>query len=294
MSSKLPGLGKSGKPRRPRPSALRAGGQPSTDGFWDRPQLLNLVADLLLLFGGVALGYAIIVSATRLPFFPLRQVVVTNALEQVTPTQIEDASRSSLAGNFFTVNLDDVRGSFEKLPWVRKASVRRLWPDGVELTIEEHVAVARWQNRAGEARLVNDHGEVFAAALSKGQGALPLFGGPEGSAPQMLERYREFAEVLAPLGRVPRVVALSPRQAWQLRLDDGLTLELGRDQQNSPLHERLQRFAGTYGQARARIKTTIAAIDMRYPNGFALRPGRGEALRGSNSDATSGMSKGNT
>lgn len=293
---KLPGLGKSGKPRRQRPSA-RPAGQPAADGFWDRPQLLNLVADLLLLFGSVALGYALIVSATRLPFFPLHQVVVLSALEQVTPTQVEYASRSSLAGNFFTINLDNVRGAFEKLPWVRKASVRRLWPDGIELTIEEHVAVARWQNSAGEARLVNDHGEVFAAALPdrpNGQSALPLFGGPEGSAPQMLERYHEFAEVLAPLGRVPRAVALSPRQAWQLRLDDGLTLELGRDQLNSPLHERLQRFVGTYAQARGRIKTTIASIDMRYPNGFALRPGRGEALHDTHRDASSGISKGNT
>lgn len=295
--AKLPGLGKFTRPQRSRPAALRAAGLTAPDGFWDRPQLLNLVADLLLLFGAVALGYALVVSATRLPFFPLRQLVVASTLEQVTPTQIEYASRSSLSGNFFTVNLDNVRGAFEKLPWVRKASVRRLWPDGIELTIEEHVAVARWQNSAGEARLVNDRGEVFAASLPNlpdGQSALPLFGGPEGSAAQLLGRYREFAEVLAPLGRTPRAVALSPRQAWQLRLDDGLTLELGRDQLNSPLHERLQRFVGTYAQARTRIKTMIASIDMRYPNGFALRPGRGEAVRGSNRDASSGMNKGNT
>ena len=290
----LPGLTRSGKPRRPRPAALRGAGLTAADGFWDRPPLLNMVADLLLLFGCVALGYALVVSAARLPFFPLRQVVVTNALEQVTPTQIEYASRSALAGNFFTVNLDNVRDAFEKLPWVRKASVRRLWPDGVELSIEEHVAVARWQNSAGEAQLVNDHGEVFAASLPDGQNSLPQLGGPAGSAGYMLERYRGFAEVLAPLGRTLRAVALSPRQAWQLRLDDGLTLELGRDQQNSPLIERLQRFAGTYAQAKLRIKTSIASIDMRYPNGFALHPGRGEASQGANRSATSGMSKGNT
>lgn len=276
------------KARRPGVSVLN----PDADGFWDRPLLLNLAADLLLLFGIAALIYAAMMTVVRLPFFPLRQVVVVTALNQVTPAQIEIAARSSLAGNFFTVNLDEVRGAFEKLPWVRKTSVRRRWPDGVELAIEEQVAAARWRNSEGEARLVNTHGEVYAASLADGHAALPQFGGPEGSAPQMLARYREFVELLAPLGRTTKSVTLSPRLAWQLRLDDGLTLELGRDQPKHPINERLRRFAGTYGEARSRIRTAIATIDMRYPNGFALRPGRIEV----NPDLSNAVrnSKGNT
>lgn len=266
--------------------------RPDADGFWDRPLLINLVSDLLLLFGVAALAYAAVMTLVRLPFFPLRQVVVVSTLNQVTPAQIEYAARSSLAGNFFTVNLDDVRSAFEKLPWVRKTSVRRRWPDGVELAIEEHVAAARWRNSDGEAWLVNSHGEVFAASMAGGQGVLPQFGGPEGSAPQMLARYREFAELLAPLGRTSKTVTLSARLAWQLRLDDGLTLELGRDQPKHPIQERLQRFVGTYGEARKRVRTAIATIDMRYPNGFALRPGRGEENPDLHNEARNG--KGNT
>lgn len=295
---RLPGLGRTGRSvrsRPARPAALRAAGLTAADGFWDRPSLLNMVADLLLLFGCIGLGYALIVSVVRLPLFPLRQVVVASALAQVTSTQIEYASRSSLTGNFFTVNLNGVRSAFEKLPWVRKASVRRRWPDGIELDIEEHVAVARWQNSAGETQMVNDHGEVFAAAsLPEGQSVLPLFSGTSGSASQVLERYREFSGVLSPLGRTLRAVALSPRQAWQLRLDDGLILELGREQPDSPLIERLQRFVGVYAQAKQQVRASIASIDMRYPNGFALRPGRGGMPQGAGMDATLGMGKDRT
>lgn len=292
--AKLAERRKQGKARYSGSASARAASRPATDGFWDRPPLLNLVADLLLLFGTLALTYAALVTAVRLPVFPLQQVVVVSELEQVTPTQIDYAAKSSLAGNFFTVNLDNVRAAVEKLPWVRKASVRRRWPDGIELVIEEHVVVARWHGSSGEARLVNNHGEVFAAALPAGQSSLPLFGGPEGSAPLMLERFHEFNAVLAPLGRALRVVALSPRQAWQLRLDDGLTLELGRDQTNYPIHDRLQRFVGIYGEAKERSKSTIATIDMRYPNGFALRPGHAEATHASNLDAPRNSSKGIT
>lgn len=288
--AKLPAFRKQGKARRAGSTASR----PAVDGFWDRPPLLNLVADLLLLFGGMALAYALVVTVARLPLFPLNQVIVVSSLDQVTRTQIEYASKSSLAGNFFTVNLDGVRAAFEKLPWVRKASVRRRWPDGLEVQIEEHVAVARWQSRSGETRLVNNRGEIFTAALPGGQGALPLFGGPEGSAPQVLERYLEFSGILEPLGRTLRVVDLSPRQAWKLRLDDGLTLELGRDQTNLSTHDRLQRFVGVYGATKTRITSHISTIDMRYPNGLALRPGHSEAMSGSNRNVPMNSSKGTT
>ncbi len=243
------------------------------DGIWDRPQLLTLIADVLLLLGGAALLWAMLLQVTRLPFFPLRQVLVMNAPVQVTRAQIEYAARSSLAGNFFTVNLDSVRGAIEQQAWVRHASVRRHWPDGIEVTIEEHAAAARWLHGTDEARLVNGHGEVFVAPLTAAQAALPLLAGPEGSAALLLSRYQQFSALLLPLQRTPRVVALSPRQAWQLRLDDGLVLELGRDQPKYPIEERLSRFVGTYGALKARLQTPIAAIDMRYPNGFALRSG---------------------
>ena len=246
-------------------------GAAAADGFWDRPQLINLIADLLLLFGSAALAYSLVLAAIRLPFFPLRQVVVVHALEKVTPAQIAFVAKS-FAGNFFTVNLEAVRTSFEKQSWVRHASVRRRWPDGIELDLEEHVAAARWQQGATDMRLVNLQGEVFIAPAALAQGSLPLFSGPEGSAAQVLERYREFSALLSAQGRKLRAVALSARQAWQLHLDDGLTLDLGRDQPNHPIEERLARFSRTYNAVQARLKTAISVIDMRYPNGFALRP----------------------
>ena len=253
----------------------QAAARPAGDGFWDRPELMGLAADLLFILAAAALSYAAVRAVSRLPFFPLREVVVENAPSQVSRAQIEFAARTSLAGNFFTVDLDAVRSALEKQPWVRRASVRRHWPDGVDLSFEEHVAAARWQTAADrpEAQLVNDHGEVFAVPPAAAQQKLPLFAGPEGSSALVLTRYHEFLALLGPLARTPRSVTLSARQAWQLRLDDGLLLELGRDQPKHPLSERMLRFVGTYAQAKARARGTIAAIDMRYPNGFVLRLG---------------------
>lgn len=243
----------------------------SGDGFWDRPMLINLLADLLLLAGGVLLAWAGAVALQRLPVFPLRQLVVATPLDQVSRAQIEHTARNALSGNFFTVNLEAAQIAFERMPWVRAASLRRLWPDGVELALEEHRAVARWTPQEGEARLVSTRGEVFVASARE---AMPAFGGPEGSAPRVLARFQEFSDALNAIGRKPVAIHLSAREAWQLRLDDGVVLELGRDQLKHPLAERLNRFANHYpavsSSARNRLQT-IGVVDMRYPNGFALR-----------------------
>lgn len=245
--------------------------------------LMNLMADVLFVLGGAMLAAAAVLAVQRLPFFPLRHVEVVGGLDQVGRGQIEHAARTALTGNFFTVNLDSARVAFEKLPWVRRAEVRRHWPDTLTLALEEHRAVARWKPAEGgggqekeslrESRLVNTEGEIFAASTTE---ALPTFVGPEGSEDLVLARYREFAEALAPLSHEPRTVVLSPRQAWQLRLDNGLVLDLGRDQPKHPLAERIARFATHYREAAGKAGFAAGVVDMRYPNGFALRAGRVE------------------
>jgi len=261
---------------KPAKAARRARAVAAGDGFWDRPALMNMVSDLLFLFGFVALGWAAMTTVQRLPMFPLRQVVVATPLTQVASGQIEAVVQGAVSGNFFTTNLDEARAAFEKLPWVRHAEVRRRWPDGIEVAIEEHVAVARWKQGETDARLVNQQGEIFVAGGAPVMASLPVFAGPEGMAAEILARHQEFKTALAPLGREPQAVVLSSRQAWELRLDDGLVLVLGRDQAKAPVMDRLARFTASYQEARERAHARPGLIDMRYPNGFALRPMRAE------------------
>jgi len=249
----------------------RIGGKAKADapeGFWDQPVLMNLVSDLIFVVAGVALAWSAAMALQHLPVMPLRQVVVASPVDQVSRSQIEYVARTALTGN-----LDGARSAFEKLPWVRHADVRRIWPDSLELALEEHVAVARWQRSGSEVHLVNTYGELFSATPGADAG-LPGFAGPEGSAGQVLARYQEFQQALAPLGRHPVQVVLTPREAWQLKLDNGIVVELGRDQNKHPLADRLARFVTHYPAVRQKLGTLAGVADMRYPNGFALRPGR--------------------
>lgn len=239
-------------------------------GFWDRPALLNLVADLLLLFAFLATAYAAVAWVLNRPLFPVREVIVTTPPAQVTTAQIEFAARSAIRGNFFSVSLEEVRLAFEKLPWVRRAEVRRSWPDVLELRLEEHQAVAYWRVPDSEAvQLVNRQGEVFVASSNA---AMPEFSGPQGSAAFLLARHQAWSEMVAPLQRRLTGLWLSAREAWRLQLDDGMVIVLGREQERAPLEQRLARFVATWPQAREKVGVQVAVADLRYPRGYALTP----------------------
>jgi cell division protein FtsQ len=238
--------------------------------MWDNADLLNGCANTLYALAAAAAIYAGTHALIHSPMLPVRHVALQGELGHVTREQAEEAARAGAVGTFFSVDLDQVRRSFESLPWVRKVEVRRLWPDRIEVAIEEHVALARWGADMRAKRLVNTHGEVFTGEISD-DGRLPQFAGPPGSAQEVTQRYAAFRQTLAPMKFEPRQVLLSPRYAWQLRLSNGLTLELGRDQLKEPVLERLSRFVAFYAQTLGRLNRKLDYVDLRYPNGFALR-----------------------
>lgn len=237
--------------------------------MWHKPRVMTAVSDLLFLAGAAALLVAAVVWGTpRLRLFPLHEIQVTHALQEVRQSDVEQSLSDVLRGNFFTVDIEALRRAVEQLPWVRRAEVWRKWPSRIEVRIEEHRAAAHWGD--GPEQLVNTYGELFSAALSQDQ-QLPRLSGPVGSSSEVLRRYEEFAQILKPTGRLPAQMALSPRLAWLLKLEDGMLVELGREQAKAPIRMRLQRFVDYYPTLSDARHGRPLAVDMRYPNGFALR-----------------------
>lgn len=242
--------------------------------MWNKPHVLNAIADLLFAAAAAALLVAMAVWLVRVPALPIRQVVVQEELRQVKRVEIEQALTGLMRGNFFSVNVDAIRLSLEKLPWVRRAEVRRQWPAGLQIKIEEHRPVARWEEGRASSKneLVNSYGEVFVALLNdKEAAALPQMYGPPGTAQEVLKRFGEFSTLLAPARLKPVQLNLSARLAWQIRLDDGMIMDLGREQTKAPVGARLARFIEVYPTTVGNRPQRPAAVDLRYPNGFAMR-----------------------
>ena len=238
--------------------------------MWHKPHLLNALADLLILIGAAALLTATAVWLVRVPSLPIQQVVFNEELPHTRRHEIEQVLPATLKGNFFSVNLEAVRGTLEKLPWVRNVTVRRVWPARLEIGVEEHKALARWGE--GKQELVNSYGEVFSApAPDEELAAMPQLTGPAGTAPEVLRRYAELVGQFQPVGEKPVQLTLSSRLAWQVKLERGMRVDLGREQPKSPIGVRLQRFIEVYPEAIAKRSVPPTVVDLRYPNGFAMR-----------------------
>jgi len=232
---------------------------------WHSPRLLNAAADALYLAAAAIAIWVAVEAALRAPFMPVRTLALSGDLRHVDAKRVHASLEGRVAGNFFGVELAAVRRALERLPWVRHVEVRREWPDRLVARIEEHVPLARWSERM----LVNTHGEVFEAEGYAG--SLPQLAGPPGTEREVARRYLAFRKLLEPLGTEPVHVQLSARRAWQIRLANGLVLELGREHARQPLEERLARFVAAYPRTAAELDRRPEHIDLRYPNGFAIR-----------------------
>ncbi len=152
------------------------------------------------------------------------------------------------------------RSAFEKLPWARNVSIRRRWPDKLEVVVEEHQELARW----GSTALVNTHGELFYAATNS---ELPIFNGPADSVIEVASHYGEFSKTLNEANLKIAGLTLTPRRAWEVTTSSGMLIELGRVE----MQNRIEKFANVYVSTIAGLNKKIVYADLRYPNGFAVR-----------------------
>ena len=237
------------------------------------PRWMNLAAAavaVLILLGLLAAAGAWLARAEA---FEIRRIRVAGDLARNNVPTLRATALPSLKGNFFSIDLAQARHAFEQVPWVRRAAVRRVWPDQLVVQLEEHRAVALWEDgdRGGAGRLVNSHGEVFDANLGDVEDDdLPVFSGPEDSSAQMLALWQRLQPAFAERGFALERLALSGRGSWRLETDDAATVELGRGSEDEVV-ARSERFLRTLPEVHARWKAPLEYADLRHADGYALR-----------------------
>ncbi len=247
--------------------------------MWNNPRALDIATAAMLALAFVLVAAASLVWLSQLPMFTLKSIRLESTaghLQHVNVATVRAAALPRLLnkthGNFFGIDLELVRTAFESVAWVRRAQVRREWPDLLVVRIEEHQVLGTWD----EGRLISRSGELFTANLDEAEeeGKLPALSGPPGSEKDVAQRFHDFTGWFARIGMKPAGVTLSERYAWTVHLDDGspagLTVELGRERDARTLIERVDRLTAAYPLVAAKWPK-LRLVDLRYPNGFALR-----------------------
>jgi cell division protein FtsQ len=240
--------------------------------MWQDAKALNATASAIFVLALLSCIGAGVWWVAQRPMFNLRTIRIEtigrDELKHVNHLTLRSNALGRIKGNFFTTNLDAVRQAFESVPWVRRATVRREWPDQLIVALEEHEALGTWGE---DGKLLSTKGDVFTANLAEAEEdhTLPEFDGPDGSEKEVLSRYDELRTWFAPLKLVPESLSLSSRYAWTVKLSNGMSVALGREQTSTTLKERVDRLTGIYPQLVEHLQN-IDTIDMRYQNGLAL------------------------
>ncbi|UDG82796.1 cell division protein FtsQ/DivIB [Candidatus Vallotia lariciata] len=233
--------------------------------MWNNPRQLNIILNALyasllaIVFAGGGLWLV------QRPAFVLRTLLIGGDIKHISQKIVRENMLGKLDGNFFTLDLDKVRSAFEQIPWMRHASVRRVWPNILTVTLEEYKPLGVW----GSNQLVSVDGEIFTAYPVDPE--LPMFSGPIGSVRIVVARYYDFQKWFGSLGAKLEEITLSLRYAWTIRLTNGMQIELGRDCNKDTLASRVRRLIVAWPVVTQHWGSNIKYVDLRYPNGFAIR-----------------------
>lgn len=193
---------------------------------------------------------------------PVNKIRVHGAFVNVDEAMLHRAIASVIAGGYFNVDVERVREVVEQLPWVSKASVRRVWPDTLSVSVIEQKPVAV-SNKYG---LINANGEIFKPLSKRVEKSLPVFEGTINSNKLMLSKYHEMNKLLVTINRKISYLKLDARHALELKLDNGLQVVLGR----GDISHRLERLTRIYNKILSARISDIEKIDLRYTNGMAI------------------------
>ena len=195
---------------------------------------------------------------------PIETVRVTGPFVHVSKQALEAAIGAHLPRTFLMVDVDAIRRAARALPGVEEVSVRRVWPDRLEVEVRECEAVASWQGRI----LLQSDGLFCEPESLESASALPELAGPPGRWLEVLERYRQLDRITQQYleARVSRLEAQG-HGAWVAELDNGIVVQLGSDAFEDYLPIYAQAFPRALGPHLHEVKT----IDLRYGSGFAVR-----------------------
>ena len=218
-----------------------------------------------LALGMIALPLAAIMHGWLAPQrWPIRHLVLSAEYQHVSEDSIRATVLKHLGQGYFDSDPTAIRTALAGLPWVAEVQVRKRWPDRLEVQLHEHHAVAQW----GSAHMLSDAGVVFPAPASISDQDLPRLSGPDARAAEVFGFYQQSQALFAGVGLAVRGARLSRRGSWSLQLADGATVVIGRE---ADPQLRLRRWVKAMPAVMEGQTRTLARVDLRYTNGFAVR-----------------------
>ena len=201
---------------------------------------------------------------------PIKYVRTEGVFQYLSKDEIKTALQPLVTTGFFDADMQTIHQAVSELTWVDTVTVKRVWPDAIDIKIREKKPYVRW----GQQGLVSARGEIITPKNIDLFKTLPLLQGPEQQQVKTLEIMKGVNTALADQSMKMAEFTINDRWSWKIKLTTGLEILLGRNEQL----KKLQRFLKTLEVLGQEQVEKMAIVDLRYPNGYAVswKPGTEE------------------
>lgn len=198
--------------------------------------------------------------------FPIKELRLEGEFVHLDPDMVHNAVLDELGDNYFSLDLQRIERAVEDLAWAYRATVKRSWPNGLVVRVEEQRPVARW----GEKNWLNDQAQIIHLEQAADSKDMVFLSGPDSTAAEVWNKYNQWSQELAGMGLRIDALSVDDRFAWSLRATakgsgSGVEILLGLDEHD----RRMRRFFDSYTLLQQQGSVPLT-VDLRYPNGLAV------------------------
>jgi cell division protein FtsQ len=195
-------------------------------------------------------------------YFPITDVQIFG-IQHISHEELQNLVLPFIQKGFFAVDLSEIKERIAQLSWTNAVVVQRVWPDKLIISLSEKNAIALWNGQS----LLSDSGEIFTPSKETYPKNLPKLIGLTGEQLKLMRYYTKINALFSPLHFKVTNLALSPLQSWEVTLSNGMKLNAG----NKDILTRLSHFVKVYPKIIGAREGDVEYIDLRYPNGMAVR-----------------------
>lgn len=195
--------------------------------------------------------------------FPVKGIKIVATDKQVSKKKIESIVIQNFQGGFFSFKTAPIKRALLSDPWLATVTLRRVWPDTVEVSVTEKTPILQWNS----VNLVDQTGNLFQPPVDSFPKNLPQLFGPDNNFKEVYSKYQHYNAALDLLGLSIKTLKESDRLSWTINLNNNIKVILG---ERNP-DERFDRFAQHYQKLIGAKAACVQYVDLRYPDGMTIK-----------------------
>ena len=199
----------------------------------------------------------------RKTYFPIKNISIESKIINVNKDEIFEKSRNYLdAKSFFNFKINILKKEIEKVSWVKSANIRRVYPDGIKIYIEEHVPIAIWNNES----YMNNTGDIF--FIHNIRKNLPAINSSQSRNKIMFEYFSLLLKYISENNLDIKIKKIEENniRSFSVYFFSGIIVKFG----SKDIKDKIHTFIKVHKTLNSSDLEKIRYIDMRYSNGFSI------------------------